>query len=156
LLIYYLALAEKKYVQNYFRPINPQKYVGDVNDIVYRSSYELKAFHWCDRTSEILEWSSETIIIKYFDPTTNKIRRYFPDLYIKIRDKTGVIKRYIIEIKPKRQTEPPKPSARKKSKTYLNEMTTYQKNLAKWSAAENFCKENGLEFIKITENELFL
>jgi hypothetical protein len=156
LLIYYLALAEKKYVQNYFRPINSQKYVGDVNDIVYRSSYELKAFHWCDRTPEILEWSSETIIIKYFDPTTNKIRRYFPDLYIKIRDKTGVVKRYIIEIKPKRQTEPPKPSARKKSKTYLNEMATYQKNLAKWTAAENFCKENGLEFIKITENELFL
>ena len=149
-------MAEKKYVQNYFRPINPQKYVGDVNDIVYRSSYELKAFHWCDRTPEILEWSSETIIIKYFDPTTNKIRRYFPDLYIKIRDKTGVVKRYIIEIKPKRQTEPPKPSARKKSKTYLNEMATYQKNLAKWTAAENFCKENGLEFIKITENELFL
>ncbi len=156
MLIYYLALAEKKYVQNYFRPINSQKYVGDVNDIVYRSSYELKAFHWCDRTPEILEWSSETIIIKYFDPTTNKIRRYFPDLYIKIRDKTGVVKRYIIEIKPKRQTEPPKPSARKKSKTYLNEMATYQKNLAKWTAAENFCKENGLEFIKITENELFL
>ncbi len=149
-------MAEKKYVQNYFRPINSQKYVGDVNDIVYRSSYELKAFHWCDRTPEILEWSSETIIIKYFDPTTNKIRRYFPDLYIKIRDKTGVVKRYIIEIKPKRQTEPPKPSARKKSKTYLNEMATYQKNLAKWTAAENFCKENGLEFIKITENELFL
>lgn len=149
-------MTDKKYVQNYFRPINPQKYVGDLNDIVYRSSYELKAFHWCDKTPEILEWSSETIIIKYFDPTTNKVRRYFPDLYIKLQEKTGELKRYIIEIKPKRQTLPPKPSSRKKARTYLNEMNTYQKNLAKWTAAEKFCKDNGLEFIKITENELFL
>lgn len=154
--MYYLALADKKYIQNYFRPINPQKYVGDLNDIVYRSSYELKAFHWCDKTPEILEWSSETIIIKYFDPTTNKVRRYFPDLYIKLQEKTGDLKRYIIEIKPKRQTLPPKPSSRKKARTYLNEMNTYQKNLAKWTAAEKFCSDNGLEFIKITENELFL
>jgi hypothetical protein len=73
-----------------------------------------------------------------------------------LQEKTGELKRYIIEIKPKRQTLPPKPSSRKKARTYLNEMNTYQKNLAKWTAAENFCKDNGLEFIKITENELFL
>ena len=149
-------MAEKNYIQNFFTPIQPQKYIGDVKNIVYRSSYELKAFHWCDSHPSILEWSSESIVIKYFDPTTQKIRRYFPDLYVKMQEQTGEIKRYIIEIKPKRQTIPPSPSPRKKTKTYLNEARTYAKNDAKWKAAENFCKDNGLTFKLVTEEELGL
>ncbi len=147
-------MAEKNYIQNFFKPSNPQKYIGNVNEIVFRSSYELKAFHWCDTQENILEWSSETITIKYFDPTTNKIRRYFPDLYIKIMDKEGVLKKYIIEIKPKRQTIPPNPSPKKRTKTYIAETKTYAKNLAKWSAAEKFCSENGMIFKLVTEKEL--
>lgn len=147
-------MAEKKYIQNYFKPINPQKYLGDSKEIIYRSSYELKAFHWCDLTESILEWGSEEIIIKYFDPTTKKIRRYFPDLYIKIRENTGEVKRYIIEIKPKRQIIPPNPSPKKKTRTYLTEVKTYAVNEAKWTAARNFCKDNGMEFKIITEEEL--
>ena len=149
-------MAEKNYIQNFFTPIQPQKYIGDVKNIVYRSSYELKAFHWCDSHPSILEWSSESIVIKYFDPTTQKIRRYFPDLYVKMQEQTGEVRRYIIEIKPKRQTIPPNPSPRKKTKTYLNEARTYAKNDAKWKAAENFCKDNGLIFKLVTEEELGL
>lgn len=149
-------MAEKNYIQNFFTPIQPQKYLGDVKNIVYRSSYELKAFHWCDSHPDILEWSSESIVIKYFDPTTQKIRRYFPDLYVKMKEQSGELKRYIIEIKPKRQTVPPNPSPKKKTKTYLNEARTYAKNDAKWKAAENFCKDNGLTFKLVTEEELGL
>lgn len=149
-------MAEKNYVQNFYTPSNPQKYVGDVSNIVYRSSYELKAFRWCDFTPSILEWSSESIVIKYFDPTTQKIRRYFPDLYLRLEEKTGEVKRYIIEIKPKRQTLPPNPSPRKKTRTYLTEVKTYAKNEAKWTAARNFCLDNGLEFKLVTEEELGL
>ena len=149
-------MAEKNYVQNFYTPSNPQKYVGDVSNIVYRSSYELKAFRWCDFTPSILEWSSESIVIKYFDPTTQKIRRYFPDLYLRLEEKTGEVKRYIVEIKPKRQTLPPNPSPRKKTRTYLTEVKTYAKNEAKWTAARNFCLDNGLEFKLVTEEELGL
>jgi len=149
-------VAEKNYVQNFYTPSNPQKYVGDVSNIVYRSSYELKAFRWCDFTPSILEWSSESIVIKYFDPTTQKIRRYFPDLYLRLEEKTGEVKRYIVEIKPKRQTLPPNPSPRKKTRTYLTEVKTYAKNEAKWTAARNFCLDNGLEFKLVTEEELGL
>lgn len=147
-------MTEKNYIQNFFNPINPKKYIGNVKEIVYRSSYELKAFHWCDSHPDILEWSSETLSIKYFDPTTNKIRRYFPDLIIKMKDKDGEIKKYIIEIKPKRQTIPPKASTRKKSKTFLAETRIYAKNVAKWDAAKAFCKDHGFTFFIITEKEL--
>lgn len=149
-------MAEKNYIQDYFKPVNPQKYLGDANNIIYRSSYELKAFHWCDSTEAILEWCSEEIVIKYFDPTTQKIRRYFPDLYVKIREGSGEVKKYIIEIKPKRQTIPPNPSPKKKTRTYLTEVKTYAKNEAKWTATKNFCKDNGMEFKLVTEDELGL
>jgi hypothetical protein len=74
-------VAEKNYVQNFYTPTNPQKYIGDLTNIVYRSSYELRSFRWCDSNPSILEWSSESIIIKYFDPTTQKIRRYFASMW---------------------------------------------------------------------------
>ncbi len=149
-------MSEKRYIQDFFKPSNPEKYIGNINEIVYRSSYELKAFHWCDSHPDILQWSSETITIKYFDPTTNKTRRYFPDLYIKMREQDGEIKRYIIEIKPKRQTVPPRNSPKKRTKTYINETKTYAKNLAKWQAAEKFCMDNSLIFKIVTEKELNL
>lgn len=149
-------MAEKRYIQNFFKPNNPQKYIGDVNNIVFRSSYELKAFRWCDSHPFILEWSSETISIKYFDPTTQKVRRYFPDLFVKLQEQNGDTKRYILEIKPKRQTVPPTQSPRKKTKTYLTEARTYAKNEAKWRAAEEFCKDNGIIFKLVTEEELGL
>jgi len=28
-------VAEKNYIQNFFKPTNPQKYVGNVNEIVF-------------------------------------------------------------------------------------------------------------------------
>ena len=148
-------MAESKFIQGLYKPKNPQKYMGDVNNIVYRSSYERRSFEWCDQTPSIKKWASEEIAIKYYDPTTQKIRRYFPDLLIEIEENNGLTKKYLIEIKPKRQVVPPNPSPKKKTKTWLNENTTYQKNLAKWSAAEEFCRANGLIFKIITEKELF-
>jgi hypothetical protein len=71
-----------------------------------------------------------------------------------MKNRDEVIERYIIEIKPKRQTLPPKQSPRKKSKTFIAESKTYAKNLAKWEAAEEFCKDNGIKFKIITEEEL--
>jgi hypothetical protein len=77
-------------------------------------------------------------------------------LFVKLQEQTGDIKRYILEIKPKRQTIPPNPSPKKKTRTYLTEVKTYAKNEAKWRAAENFCKDNGLIFKLVTEEELGL
>jgi hypothetical protein len=56
----------------------------------------------------------------------------------------------LIEIKPKHQTIPPKPSKRK-SKRYLHEAMTYGINQAKWAAAHAFCKQRGWDFMVVTE-----
>lgn len=145
---------ENKYLQNFFRPTNPHKYMGDANNIVYRSSYERKAMIWADTNPAVLKWASEEIAIKYFDPTTNKTRRYYPDMLIEVKDKDNKIKKYLIEIKPHRQTKPPNPSPKKKTKTWLNECMTYEKNVAKWNAAKHFCNLNGLEFMILSEQHL--
>lgn len=141
------------YVQGFYKPQNPQKYIGDLNQIIFRSSWELRAFKWADGSSNIIEWSSEPFPIKYFDSSTNKMRRYFPDLFIRVMDKSGELKTYIIEIKPEKQTKPPK-KGRKKTSTYLNEVATYEKNLSKWNQAKQFCESNNIIFKILTEKEL--
>jgi len=143
-----------KYHQGRFNPRNPEKYKGDVRNIIYRSSWELKFLQWCDRSENILEYGSEEFFIPYLDPTTNKVRRYFPDAYVKIQEANGKIKKYIVEIKPLKQTKPPV-AGKKKSKTLMNEAITYEKNIAKWKAAKEWCDDRLLEFKIITEKDLF-
>jgi hypothetical protein len=146
--------VSKNYIQGFYSPVNPEKYSGDYRNIVYRSSYELRAFKWCDLTENIISWGSEEGWVPYKNPITGRVHRYFPDLFIEVKETNGQIKKYIIEIKPKRQTIPPNPSPKKKTKTWLNEMKTYQVNQAKWEAAERFCQQNGFAFKIITEQEL--
>jgi hypothetical protein len=144
-----------KYHQGRFNPRNPEKYKGDPRNIIYRSSWELKFLQWCDRNENILEYGSEEFFIPYLDPTTGKVRRYFPDAYVKVKQADNNIKKYIIEIKPLRQTKPPVPG-KKKRQTLITEALTYEKNCAKWRAAEEWCKDRLLEFKIITERELGL
>lgn len=143
-----------KYHQGKFRPQHPEKYKGDPNNIIYRSSWELKALRWCDRNSNVLEYGSEEFFIPYFDETTKKVRRYFPDLFIKVKDNLGNVKNYVVEIKPKRQTFPPEQTSKKRNKTYINEMVTYQKNMSKWKYAKEWCEDRGLIFKILTEDDL--
>jgi hypothetical protein len=143
-----------KYNQGYFRPQNPQKYLGDPNNIVYRSGWELKFMRWCDRTESVLEYGSEEFFIPYFDPTTSRVRRYFPDFIIKVREQSGEIKKYVIEVKPKRQTIPPVQTSKKRTRTFINEVKTYAMNEAKWKAAQEWCKDRMIEFKIITEDNL--
>ena len=144
-----------EYQQGFFRPQYPNKYQGDPTKIVYRSSWERKAFKWCDLNSNILQWASEEFSIRYFNPATEKHHRYYPDLIVTMKETSGDIKKYVIEIKPFRQTNPPVQSSKKKTKTFINESITYQKNMAKWNAAEAWCKDRGLIFMIITERELY-
>jgi hypothetical protein len=146
-------VADRNYVQGFYSPINPQKYAGNPRQIIYRSSYERRAFEWCDLTESIISWGSEELAIKYFDPTTNQVRRYFPDLILKVQDMNGKVKKYICEIKPMKYTQPPKRKSRV-TKAYLNESMRYAKNEAKWNAAKEWCENHGFEFMILTEREL--
>ena len=131
----------------------PYKYKGDPTKVIYRSLWELKFMRYCDTNINILEWGSEEMYVWYRSPVDNRPHRYFPDFYIKTKESSGKIKKYIIEVKPKRQTKPPaKP--KRQTKGYLREAYEYAKNQAKWKAANEWCIDRGFEFKVLTENEL--
>lgn len=139
-----------------FRPKNTQKYKGDPTNIVYRSRWELMVMQKLDSHPDVLEWSSEEINIRYRSPLDNRIHRYFPDFYMKRKGQDGKIESFLIEVKPKAQTKPPKVQNGKPTKRYINEVATWGINSAKWAAAEEFCKDRGWTFMKITEADLGL
>ena len=136
-----------------FRPKIPNKYKGDYTNIIYRSLWELKFMKYCDSNQNILEWGSEEFFIPYTSPVDGKRHRYYPDFYIKVKESTGQVKKYVIEIKPKKQCIEPKPQ-KKKTKGYIYEVCEYAKNQAKWKAASEYCKDRMVEFKVLTENEL--
>ena len=131
-----------------YKPINRKKYKGDPDNIIYRSLWERKFMVYCDTNPSIMEWGSEEIIIPYISPIDGKRHRYFPDFYIK----TDNNDKFLVEVKPKAQTRPPK--KRKKTSRYIYEMNTWGVNQAKWEAADNVCKRNGWKFIILTEDHL--
>jgi hypothetical protein len=140
-----------------FKPKNPKKYVGDVKNIVYRSSWELKFMMYLDGHPDILEWASEEIVVWYVSPVDGRPHRYFPDFVVTKRDRTGKQERLMIEIKPSYQTKPPRgydPRRKRDRARFLREATTWSVNKAKWDAAEAFCEERGWRFVKMTEAEL--
>lgn len=108
---------------------------------------------WCDSHDHILEWGSEEIVVPYRSPLDGRVHRYFVDFYAKVRNKSGTAKKYLIEVKPKKQTVEPK-IPKRKTKRYLTEVTTYITNQAKWEAAREWCADHGLEFIILTEDHL--
>ena len=110
--------------------------------------------NYCDKNENILEWGSEEFFIPYRSPKDNKIRRYFPDFYIKFKERTGKIKRMVVEIKPYKQTQEPNKNPKKKTKNWMNEVVTYGVNQAKWKAAKEFCEDRQWEFKILTEHEL--
>jgi len=138
-----------------FRPSNPQKYVGDHTNIIYRSSWECRVMNWLDKNPNIISWASEEVVIPYKSPVDGKMHRYFPDFVVKSRGKDGSTKTMMIEVKPKKQTIEPKVQ-RRVTKQYITEVTTWGVNQAKWKAATEYCLDRGWQFMLMTEDHLGL
>ena len=136
-----------------YKPSNPQKYKGDYNNIICRSTWERKFCRWCDLNESIISWGSEEFFIPYVSPVDNRVHRYFPDFIIKLKEQSGKVKTYVIEVKPKKQTVPPVKKTRV-TKSFIHETKTYAENQAKWKAAKEWCDDRLLEFKIITEDEL--
>lgn len=137
-----------KFYRGKYKVKHPSKYEGDFNNVVYRSLWERQTFKWCDNNRDIIGWNSEQVVIPYRCKTDNKIHRYFVDLFVRTKDSV-----YIIEIKPKKQTQPPKQPSRK-TKRYLTEVMTYIKNESKWEAAKAFAYKHDMKFEIWTETTL--
>jgi len=119
---------------------------------------------WLDTNENIIRCSSESIIIPYRYDVDGRKHRYFPDFYAVVKDKSGGLKEYIFEIKPKDQCNPPKMThadgrPKRKTKKLKESINTFIKNSNKWAATEKYCRllqEKGrdINFQIITEVEL--
>ena len=142
-----------KYYKGRFIPDQPKKYKGNVRNIIYRSGWERRFMIYCDRNENVVEWGSEEVAIPYQSPLDGKIHRYYPDFYVKVKQPNHVIVKYIVEIKPKKQTRPPRKNPKKKTKSWLWEVKEWGRNQAKWEAAKKYCDLNDLEFKILTEDQ---
>lgn len=131
-----------------FSPQNPSKYVGDVDNIIFRSSWERNLFRWCDMNSDVLQYSSEEIVIPYRSKVDGKMHRYFVDMVIKF--KTGA--KVLVEVKPESFLKMPKKG--KNQMRFIDEAKEYAKNVAKWQAADEWAKKHDMVFQVWTQETL--
>jgi hypothetical protein len=141
------------YVQGIYNPIHKEKYIGNTNPS-YRSLLERKFFYYFDTNANVTAWSSESIVIPYYNDTDKKVHRYYVDLIAAIKDDNGNVQKYLIELKPQSQTRPPVQSNRKKPSTVIYENLMYHQNQCKWKAASEYATKKGMKFIVLTEKFL--
>ncbi len=110
---------------------------------------------WLDANPEVVNWSSESHIIYYYDPVQMKQRRYYPDYFATILNSDKQPVKYIIEVKPNKETRPPVKTRGQSKKTKLYQEATWVTNQAKFNAAQQYCKKLGYHFKLLTENEMF-
>lgn len=132
-------------------PKNKEKYVGDIDNIISRSSWETKFLVWCDSNPNVIRYASEEVVVPYISPVDGKQHRYFVDFLVMVKTRTGDIRKYAVEIKPEAQTIPPKTRNKKR---LLTETATYAVNQAKWKAADLYFTSKGVAFIVLTEKHL--
>jgi len=137
--------------KEFFRPKNPNKYLGNPMNIISRSGWEKTLMEYLDNHPDVVEWSSEEFFIPYICPVTRRTRRYFPDFKVKMKTKDGSIETRILEVKPFKQTQVPD----KRGSKYRERVITFLTNQAKWEACTEFCKKRDYTFQILTERELF-
>lgn len=135
-----------------YNPENPEKYAGNPKNIICRSLWERKFCKYLDKNQNIVKWSSEEIKIPYVSTIDRSVHFYYPDFVFEAKQNEQLVT-YMIEIKPDKQTKPPK--SRKNKKTYLQESVQFEINTCKWKAATEFCKRQGWIFKVLTEKDIF-
>lgn len=92
----------------------------------FRSGLEAECYKILENKRDIAKYAVESLEIEY--NYEGKIRRYIPDILVEYNNG----KKEVWEIKPKNQTKMPK-------------------NLAKWKAADEYCRRRNMEFMVLTE-----
>ena len=137
-----------KFARGKFSMKRPEKYVGNKMP-TYRSSWEWSFMNFCDNNDSVLKWASEAIQSPYRDPLTNRQTVYVPDFFIQYADKNSRILTELIEIKPASQT-----ILERVGKNKYNQ-AQYVKNQSKWAAATLWCRQQGIKFRILNENDIF-
>lgn len=137
---------------------HPERYTG-TRPVTMRSGWEITfATKFLDTNPNILEWSSESVIVPYIDPCDHRQHRYFIDFWMRVQTAENGICEYLIEIKPFAQTQEPKPRARITPR-FKEEVRTYLKNQSKWAATRKLCEDmralgRKIDFQILTEKDL--
>jgi hypothetical protein len=137
-----------KFARGKFTMKHPEKYVGTKMP-TYRSSWEWSFMNFCDTNKSIVKWASEAINIPYRDPLTGRQTIYVPDFFIQYMDRNNRMNVELIEIKPASQT-----ILERVGKNKYNQ-AQFVKNQAKWKAATIWCKQQGIKFRILNENDIF-
>lgn len=141
---------KKAFTKQGYYPIHESKKYSGKGPVIYRSSWEKLFCDYCEKSDDIVSWSSESIGIPYFDTISENERTYYPDFLIKTKNDLIIL----IEIKPEKQLKfPPKPKKEgtKKYENYLKLCQVVQTNLNKIKAANFLCANKGWVFRIITE-----
>lgn len=169
-------MGENGYYQSFFKPENPGKCVNlqlvesfkvcpkdnvrmkSFGKPPYaRSSYESRMFKWLDTNKNVLSWGSEVIQLDYINRNDKQLHKYWVDVYMVMKHSDGLVRKHIVEIKPKKKTLPPKPPKKKSRKAMFNyemAMAEFVQNKSKWDAAIKWADSNGFVFSVVTEEEL--
>lgn len=136
----------RKANEGFYRLINPDKYLGDINKVYYRSNLELNAFNFCDKNPYVIKWGAELFKIPYMKPMPDgsmKPSIYVPDIYVEYLNKNKEYKKVLMEVKPEKFINK---SKSKNRKTALVENYTYMVNMYKMEAAKKWCSKKGIEY----------
>lgn len=137
-----------RFAQGKYTLKNPAKYVGNKTP-TYRSSWEFAFMRFCDEHPSVEKWASEAIKIPYRNPLTGKYTVYVPDFFIAYANKKGKQQVELIEVKPANQAFKENLGRSKHNQAH------YVVNKAKWEAAHAYCKQKGMRFRIVTENDIF-
>ena len=137
-----------KFAKGKYNLKNPEKYIG-LKTPTYRSGWEHAFMRLCDEHPNVGKWASESIKIPYQNPLTGKHTVYVPDFFITYTDKNGKNMSELIEIKPKKQT---RITAAKQG---VSTKAAVVMNNAKWQAAGAWCRQKGIKFRVLTEDDIF-
>lgn len=142
---------DKRYRQGFFIPKNYKKCINIIDTsepqpIVYRSGWEKQFFEFCDSNMGVVRWGSELIKILYPNPFTKKMSFYIPDGYMEVLTPNKKIEKYLVEIKPLKET-----LLSETSNNY--DKIFYVKNIMKWRSAIEYCNKRGIKFKILSDND---
>lgn len=137
-----------KFAQGRFEMKHPEKYVGTKQPLA-RSSWEFVFMKMLDEHQGVEKWASESVQIPYRDPLTGRYTIYVPDFFIVYNDKNGKKHAEVVEVKPTNHM------IKEKLGNSRYNQEQYIKNLAKWEAANKWCKQQGIRFRVVNEDDIF-
>lgn len=149
-----------RFKQGYFTPRHPEKYTGTL-PVKYKSGLEERCLNYFDMNDNVVRYCYEPFFIPYQKPIfeNNKIhfeeRKYYVDFIVEIRQKNGELKKYIVEVKSKSETEVPKQPKKmtfKNRQRLMEENKTFMVNKCKWETAATWARAHGAEFIHLTSD----